>query len=95
MPASTAPPSARDFEREHQRLFGHIQPGGSIEITKLRVQAFGQIPRLEKVDAKRATGDARPIERRRVWIDALTGWTETPVYDGASLMPATSSSDRR
>jgi N-methylhydantoinase A len=75
----------RDFEGEHQRLFGHIQPGGSIEITKLRVQAFGQIPRLEKVDAKRATGDAQPIERRRVWIDAVTGWTETPVYDGAAL----------
>ena len=75
----------RDFEREHQRLFGHIQPGGSIEITKLRVQAFGQIPRLEKVDAKRATGDAQPVERRRVWIDAVTGWTETPVYDGAAL----------
>jgi N-methylhydantoinase A len=75
----------RDFEREHERLFGHIQPGGSIEITKLRVQAFGHIQRLEKVDAKRATGEAESIERRRVWIDAVTGWTETPVYDGASL----------
>jgi N-methylhydantoinase A len=75
----------RDFEREHERLFGHIQPGGSIEITKLRVQAFGHIQRLEKVDAKRATGEAESIERRRVWIDAVTGWAETPVYDGASL----------
>lgn len=75
----------REFEREHQRLFGHIQPGGSIEITKLRVQAFGHIPRLEKVDAPRATAEPEPIEQRRVWIDAATGWAETPVYDGASL----------
>jgi N-methylhydantoinase A len=75
----------RDFEREHERLFGHIQPGGSIEITKLRVQAFGHIPRLEKVEAKRATTDPKPIEQRRVWIDAVTGWVEAPVYDGATL----------
>lgn len=75
----------RDFEREHERLFGHMQPGGSIEITKLRIQAFGHIPRLEKVEAERATSDPQPIERRRVWIDAVTGWAETPVYDGATL----------
>ena len=75
----------RDFEREHERLFGHIQPGGSIEITKLRVQAFGHIPRLDKVEASRATTDPEPIERRRVWIDAVTGWIDTPVYDGATL----------
>lgn len=76
----------RDFEGEHERLFGHIQPGGSIEITKLRVQAFGHIPRLEMVAAMRATNDPEPIERRRVWIDATTGWTEAPVYDGESLL---------
>jgi N-methylhydantoinase A len=75
----------RDFEREHERLFGHMQPGGSIEITKLRIQAFGHIPRLEKVEAERATTDPQPIERRRVWIDAVTGWVDTPVYDGATL----------
>ena len=74
-----------DFEREHERLFGHSQPGGLIEITKLRVRAFGHIPRLELVEARRATADPEPIEQRRVWIDAATGWAETPVYDGASL----------
>ena len=75
----------RDFEGEHERLFGHIQPGGSIEITKLRIQAFGRIPRPEKVEARRATADPRPFERRRVWIDAVTGWVEAPVYDGPLL----------
>lgn len=79
------PTIRRDFEREHERLFGHIQPGGSIEITKLRVQAFGHIPRLDKVEASRATTDPEPIERRRVWIDAVTGWIDAPVYDGATL----------
>lgn len=88
VPADTAFDRAvirSDFEGEHERLFGHIQPGGSIEITKLRVRAFGHIPRLEMVEARRATADAKPMERRRVWIDAVTGWADTPVYDGSSL----------
>ena len=31
------------FETEHQRLFGHIQPGGRIDITALRVVGRGRL----------------------------------------------------
>ena len=33
----------RAFEAEHQRLFGHIQPGGRIDITALRVVGRGRL----------------------------------------------------
>ncbi len=75
----------RDFELEHDRLFGHTQPGGAIEITKLRMSGFGRIPRLQQVEAPRATADPQPTEHRRVWIDGRTDWCETPVYDGTRL----------
>ncbi len=75
----------RDFEREHDRLFGHIQPGGSIEVTKLRIGAFGHIPRLERAVARRSAAAPQPGERRRIWIDGVTGWAEAPVYDGRVL----------
>ena len=83
--AADAAAIRREFEREHQRLFGHIQPGGAIEITKLRLSAFGHIPRLEQVAAQQATAQASPSEQRPVWIDGTTGWAETPVYAGAGL----------
>lgn len=73
------------FERIHQRLFGHIQPGGVIEITKIRLVAKGLI---EPLHATRANATASPgvaVETRPVWINEAAGWRDTPVFDGASL----------
>jgi len=77
----------RAFEAEHDRLFGHTQPDGTIEITKLRVTGIGALAPLGLPKPARATGAPQPIERRRVWLDDRTGWAETPVYDGARLAP--------
>ena len=70
----------RAFEKEHDRLFGHIQPGGIIEITKLRVTGIGTLPRLAQAHAQKAQAAATPSEHRKVWIDARSGWQEVPVY---------------
>ena len=80
--------SARQaFEAEHQRLFGHIQPGGRLDITALRVVGRGRLdwspPAARAPQAEAPT----PRERRSVWIDATHGWQEIAVYRGADLRP--------
>jgi N-methylhydantoinase A len=77
----------RSFEAEHDRLFGHIQPGGIIEITKLRVTGIGTLPRLEAAQPPKATVAATAVERRKVWVDRSSGWQDVPIYEGASLAP--------
>jgi N-methylhydantoinase A len=82
------PAAARKvFEAEHQRLYGHIQPGGRIDITALRV--IGRTPLDWMPPAARAPqqGTPKPKETRKVWIDPATGWRDAPVYDGADLRP--------
>jgi len=75
------------FEAEHQRLFGHIQPGGRIDITALRV--IGRNPLDWTPPAARApqASSPKPRETRPVWIDAAHGWQDVPVYEGADLRP--------
>ncbi|MCC7046840.1 MAG: hydantoinase/oxoprolinase family protein [Alphaproteobacteria bacterium] len=77
----------RDFDAEHDRLFGHIQPSGIIEITKTRVVGVGKLPPLRPGAPAAASGAARPIDRRKVWIDEASGWRETAIYDGRGLAP--------
>jgi N-methylhydantoinase A len=77
----------RAFEAEHDRLFGHIQPGGTIELTKLRVAGIGRLPALSLATPPCALGDAAAAERRRVWVDERHGWAEVPIYRGAELHP--------
>ena len=75
----------RDFEAEHDRLFGHIQPDGIIEITDLRVAARGLIPPLE-VKAKAPTmGVPEARDLRPVYIDDAVGWVDTPIFSGDDL----------
>ena len=75
------------FDADHQRQYGHTQPGGTIEITALRVTARGLIETTEPAAA--APGDAPPAATalRPVYMDAEHGWQDTPVYAGADLRP--------
>jgi N-methylhydantoinase A len=73
------------FEAEHGRLFGHVQPDGIIEITKVRVAAIGATDPLPEVRHEHATEPPSPRHRRPVWIDARAGWRDTPVYEGHTL----------
>ncbi|XSC48376.1 hypothetical protein ACF1BQ_030870 [Bradyrhizobium sp. RDT10] len=75
------------FESVYQRLFGYLQPGGSIEIVNLRVAAIGKLDALEIAQVPPAVTDPVPHSRRRVWIDKETGFADTPVYDGTILTP--------
>jgi N-methylhydantoinase A len=75
------------FEAEHQRLYGHIQPHGRIDITALRV--IGRTPIEWTPPAARPPQAAPPVPRetRAVWIDPAHGWRDVPVYAGEALRP--------
>ncbi|MDX5360595.1 MAG: hydantoinase/oxoprolinase family protein [Alphaproteobacteria bacterium] len=73
------------FEREYERQFGHIQPGGTIRMTALRIAGIGVLPPLEPARAEAATGAPHPRETRSVWFE--DGWHDTAVYEGADLKP--------
>jgi N-methylhydantoinase A len=75
------------FEAEHQRLFGHIQPGGRIDITALRVVGRGRLDWTPPATRGPQTAAPTPREKRKVWIDPVHGWREVPIYDGADLGP--------
>lgn len=77
----------RSFEAEHERLFGHFQPGGIIEVTKLRLIGIGLLPPLQPAMGAAAAGPASPLERRPVYLDARRGRIEIAVYRGADLSP--------
>jgi N-methylhydantoinase A len=76
-----------NFETEHDRLFGHMQPEGTIEITKLRVTGIGRIDPLMHVEPPAAVRPARAREMRNVWISLEAGWQRTAVYNGSDLQP--------
>ncbi|MBS0523851.1 MAG: hydantoinase/oxoprolinase family protein [Proteobacteria bacterium] len=75
------------FESEHQRLYGHIQPHGRIDITALRV--IGRTPLDWTPPAAQSPQQSPPLPRetRRVWVDATHGWQDVPVYGGEALRP--------
>ncbi len=75
------------FDADHQRQYGHTQPGGTIEITALRVTARGLIENTEAAVAAAAAEVPTPTAVRQVYSDRIHGWQETPVYAGADLRP--------
>ncbi|ASV88173.1 hydantoinase/oxoprolinase N-terminal region family protein (plasmid) [Ochrobactrum quorumnocens] len=75
------------FEQVYQRLFGYVQPAGAIEVVNLRLAAIGKLDALQVATASADISDPMPISRRPVWVDKETGFVETPVYDGTTLLP--------
>jgi N-methylhydantoinase A len=75
------------FEKEYERLFGHHQPDGIIEITKLRVIGLGLLPPLGQATSANATGKPKPYERRRVYLGKVDGWGMADIYRGRELLP--------
>jgi len=75
------------FEKEYGRLYGHHQPDGVIEITKLRVIALGILPPLAEAVCETANDEPRPYETRRVFLGKARGWSMIDIYRGDQLRP--------
>ncbi len=77
----------RTFEAEHQRLFGHIQPGSRIDITALRVVGRDPLDWTPPAARPSRSDPPTPRETRKVWLDPAHGWRDVPVYAGGDLTP--------
>ena len=79
------------FEREYERLFGHVQPDSAVEITKLRVVGIGVLPPLDPLRAEPCDTDPEPASMRDVYAfgprGEPLGFVPTPVYRGSDLRP--------
>jgi len=74
------------FEDEYQRLYGHLQPNGTITVSSVHVTGRASTGPLLP-DAPAGHGDTvRPQETRKVF-HGPSGWLDTPVYRGADLGP--------
>lgn len=74
-----------NFESEHKKLFGHIQSNGMIEITKIKLEAIGKVPKISKPTLKINKLKPEPFEKRKIWIDPKVKWYDTPIYNGSKL----------
>jgi len=74
------------FEAEYQRLYGHVQDGGTIMVSSLRLIARGSTGSVRLVGGDTAVDPLEPIATRRVWHGDF-GWHNTPVFDGALARP--------
>jgi len=73
------------FEDQHQRMFGHIQPNGELELTALHVTGQGLIPRIEPARDGRSAVTPEPVETRNAHAGLDRGMMATPVYDARHL----------
>ncbi len=79
------------FEREHERLFGHVQPDSTVEVTKLRVVGIGTLPPLAPLRAEPCDAAPEPASVRDAYVfgphGEPQGFVPTPVYRGSDLRP--------
>lgn len=74
------------FEVEYQRLYGHVQQGGTILLASVRLSARGSTGDVAVSAGERGTADPKPVEVRPTWHSGH-GWQETPVYDATAFRP--------
>jgi N-methylhydantoinase A len=72
------------FEAEYRRLYGHVQPKGTIVVSSLRITGRAATGELAQPAREPDAGQPRPVETRKVW-HGEHGWLDTPVYAGADL----------
>lgn len=75
------------FEREYERLFGHVPRQGTIEIRGARVIGCGQLQRIRPLETEAAAYEPQPSSHRRVYADEAHGFVQMPVFDGPALKP--------
>ncbi len=75
----------KGFEAEYDRLFGHVQPDGILEMTAMRVVGSGVLPEIEPETVDPAAHPAKPSERRSIYVEDDRG--EVDVYLGEALRP--------
>jgi N-methylhydantoinase A len=73
------------FHARHERLYGHADRNGEMEILALRIRVRGRLPRPSSVPASSAVQAAMAATTRQVCFDGR--WHEAPVFRWSSLSP--------
>ncbi|WP_439495223.1 hydantoinase/oxoprolinase family protein [Bosea sp. (in: a-proteobacteria)] len=78
-----------DFERAHKQVYGYIAAEEPVQVTTLRVEAVGLVPKVDLKPQAPATGPAEAaiVDRREVWLPEAGGFTLCPIYDRQQLGP--------
>ncbi|MCP4226934.1 MAG: hypothetical protein GY773_26630, partial [Actinomycetia bacterium] len=75
------------FEVDYERLYGHVQPQGTIMVATARIVATASTGTLAPARASGGAVSPEPQETRKVWHGSH-GWLDTPVYRGRDLTEA-------
>jgi N-methylhydantoinase A len=73
------------FHRRHAELYTYSLPDQEVVLVNARIAVVGELPELPKEPALAAGPTAPPRTQRRAY---LGGWTQIPVFDLESLVPA-------
>lgn len=78
-----------DFERAHQQVYGYIAAEEPVQVTTLRIEAVGLVPKADLKAHPPAIGpsEAAIVSRREVWLPETGGFTLCPIYDREKLGP--------
>lgn len=76
------------FEATYRTLYGHIQPGGRLEVTAVGVVATAELDQPPAAAAVEPPTEQPPAAGdRRCWLGPRLGWDVVPVFRGADLRP--------
>ncbi|MEM7094333.1 MAG: hydantoinase B/oxoprolinase family protein [Actinomycetota bacterium] len=85
--AAFDPAAARaSFEEEYQRLYGHVQPDGTIMLASLRLIASASTGAIASPVLPESAESPVALANRSVFFGD-DGWCDSDVYDGARLRP--------
>ena len=73
------------FEAEHERMYGYIAQEEPIQLVTFRIEATGKVPKSEFRQVATTGRAPEPTGSRQVWLSEAGGWTQTNLYDRATL----------
>jgi len=73
------------FHREHERLFGHCDPGAPVQLVSVRLVVSGQNPRPVLLARAVEPHEAQPSGSVRIWVDGM--FRSAGLYRRADLSP--------
>jgi N-methylhydantoinase A len=83
------PPIRAEFDRLHERTYGHASAEEPVEVVALRLAAFGRMPEL-KLQSLPGGGATPPAKARRgdlqVYFEGTQAFVDCPVYDRDALL---------
>lgn len=77
----------RRFHLRHEELYGHHDPGGTVELVKLRVVGIGVSPKMSQAAAQPTTTRRPAPDRTRPVYLAEHGTGSIAIYAGSGLRP--------